>query len=160
MPAFGLLSSSCGEHCFSPSPHPSTSSSTSLPLDSPLPVIQRLRVGVEFVRCFRNISGRLSTPILYCRAGVVFHPGTLYHPRQQSLNISFLLVIRPDHRHLIIIIKTSIVSHSLSPLRDQRPLRSSPTANLISLFLLYATQLQKKSLSTNTSEAYIWSVEN
>ena len=29
-------------------------------------------MGVEFVKCIRNNSGRLSTPFLYCRAGVVF----------------------------------------------------------------------------------------
>lgn len=52
-------------------------SSSSLPSDSPLPVIQRLRVGVEFVQCIRNNSGRLSTPFLYCRAGVVFKSSSL-----------------------------------------------------------------------------------
>ena len=33
-------------------------------------------MGVGFVRCIRNNSGRLSTPILYCRAGVVFNSPT------------------------------------------------------------------------------------
>ena len=132
--------------------------SLSLPLDSPLPVIQRLRVGVEFVRCFRNTSGRLSTPILYCRAGVAFHLDTLYYPRQQALNSSFLLVNRPDHHHLVFIITISLVSLSLFPLKDQSHLRSPLTVNLIPQFLPYATQLQTISLSPNTSEAYIWPV--
>ena len=91
---------------------PSISSSPpSLPNDSPLPVIQRPRVGVEFNQCIRIESGAPSDSLLYCRAGVVFKPSilhTLFHPRQPAINFSFLsrhssLSLSPgyDYRNII-----------------------------------------------------------
>ena len=108
--------------------------SPSLPSDSPLPVIQRLRVGVEFVRCIRNNNtGRLSTPILLLPCGCSLQSLPTRHPPseplQQFINPSFLLIIRP----LITATWPRLPRHHLSFTfsEDQHPLPSPPTVDLI-----------------------------
>ena len=156
MPAFKLLFSSCGEQCFTP-PTSYLLFSSSLPSDSPLPVIQRLRVGVEFVKCIRNNSGRLSTPFLYCRAGVVFQVfilDTFFHPRQQVINSSFPLVIRPHHRHVATVTTTSEVLHFLQRSAFSPESAHSPPHTATH----YGTQPHTNLFSHNISEQCIWSV--
>ena len=74
----------------------------------------------------------------YCRAGLLFNssiPHTLFHPRQQAINSSFLLVIRLPPHHLAKITRgitssslppeISIVSRPHQPLTHHNSLRNS-----------------------------------
>ena len=67
--SLNLLLPSCGEQCFSSHYHLSyLYPSSPLPQDSPLPVIQRLRAGKEFVQCLHCEAGRFRL-LHFCRAG-------------------------------------------------------------------------------------------
>lgn len=113
MPAFKLLSSSCGEQCFSTSPHllPPL-----LPF-SPWTLLCQSYRGSEWAWSSLNACSeitlggfrlQLSTAV---RVGVVFNLDTLFHPRQPPINLSSLLFIRPHNRHLATITTTSSVLH-------------------------------------------------
>ena len=69
--------------------HSPTSSLPHCPKDSPLPVIQRLRVGVEFARCIRDSLGgfrlQLSTTVRVLSSSLLLirHPLSLTAASQQ-----------------------------------------------------------------------------
>ena len=107
MPAFKLLSSSCGEQCFSTSTTSSTSPSPLL-----LSIAQRLSSashteawsgpGVRLNASEIILGGFRLPHSLTAVAGLLFNSSilhTLFHPRQQAINSSFFLVIRlPPHQ--------------------------------------------------------------
>lgn len=129
--------------------------SPSLPLGSPLPVIQRLGVGVGFVRCIRNNSGRLSTPILYCRAGVVFNPPTSTPPfihgsKSPILHslLSFGLIDSSPRHH-----------QSFAFSKDQYRLPSLPIVDLILNSLRISAAVRFRVTEYLKSSAYgLWEV--
>lgn len=105
-------------------------------------------MGVEFVKCIRYNSGRLSTPSLHCRAGAVFKSSTstpsLTHGSKSSLlrfpSSSFLLIVltwpRSPRNH-----------HSITPSKDQHRLPSPPTLDFTPQF---TTELGLRQIGRHT----------